>query len=256
MKINTFLFLGVAILATSCFDAPQFPDTPKIEFKNIIFKDIGTNTDPDSLIILIYFEDGDGDLGIGDKEINSPFNQKIYFNKNTGEEINALTDSYDDLIKFSDRTKSIILPDSLKSLPDFTGSATCYNWDKNDEILLSDGEAYANDDTLYFQFNPRHYNYLIDFYLDKGTGLGFEFFDWRLINFPTCQENKYGRFEIINADGKPKATEGTIRYGMQDTGFKLLFKDFLIKLEITILDRNENRSNTETIGPFKLSDID
>jgi hypothetical protein len=47
----------------SCFDPPEFPDTPHINFRDIGFKPGGGLVN-DSLIVTIEFEDGDGDLGI------------------------------------------------------------------------------------------------------------------------------------------------------------------------------------------------
>lgn len=67
MKL-AYKFLGSILIisaSSSCFDPPVFPNTPTIEFESIEFKEFGGFTDPDTLILKIKFQDGNGDLGIG-----------------------------------------------------------------------------------------------------------------------------------------------------------------------------------------------
>jgi hypothetical protein len=255
MKFNTFLFLGVAILATSCFDAPQFPDAPKIEFKSIIFKDLTTGSD--SLNLFIDFEDGDGDLGLATDELEPPFHQKSYFLKSVNSFV-AFNDTpipesdvpglISDLLKLSD--KNIV-----DSLPDYSGDQICLNWDTNLTLQTLKGQSIETtkvNDTIYFQFNKMYHNIFVEYFVDRGTG--FQKFDWRLEI--DCSTNFDGRFPILNDDGKPRPLEGTIKYGMVSVGFKSLFKDDLMKLKVTILDRSGKYSNTIETPPFRLSDID
>ena len=57
-----------SLAASSCFDPPEFPIIPEIEYENVRFVDV---PDPnpsqfttDSVVLEIKFMDGDGDLGL------------------------------------------------------------------------------------------------------------------------------------------------------------------------------------------------
>ncbi|MTI39903.1 hypothetical protein [Fulvivirga lutimaris] len=243
MKVR-FSIIILFLALTSCFDAPEFDTTPKIEYSSVKFKDVGTNSDADSLIIFLNFEDGDGDLGLGTEELNPPFNQKIYFSNKTGQAIDLFNSfPLEDLMVLSNRS-------SIDTLPAFSGAPKCFNWDTNPELFLNNGDRLK--DTVYFQFNPRHYNIFVDFFVEDGGS--FRKFDWRLEI--DCSTNFDGRFPILNDGGKEKGLEGTLKYGMVSLGFKSIFQDNLMKLKVTILDRNGNYSNTIETPPFRLSEID
>ncbi|QSE97162.1 hypothetical protein [Fulvivirga lutea] len=242
MKKTLFNLLLFSLLAFACSEAPEFPNTPKIEFNNIIFKDLGD--DADSLIVLIDFEDGDGDLGLGSEEVTPPFNQKNYFSNKTGQFFDFGNETLGDLLRFANRAE-------IDTLPDFVGDAKCLYWDTSPDIFLPDGTELK--DTVYFQFNERHYNFLVEFFIDNGSG--FEEYDWR-IESGDCSPSFDGRFPILNESGKEKAIEGTIRYGMPSFGFETVLGDRQVKLAITIIDRRGNYSNRIETPPFRLSEID
>ncbi|MEQ8925319.1 MAG: hypothetical protein RLO81_05860 [Fulvivirga sp.] len=256
---KTFFYTLFIITVASCTEAPEFPNTPKIEFNDIIFKNLGD--DADSLIVLVDFEDGDGDLGLGSTEITDEFSQRIYFNKANGQPIflpsneDEITEQelnfyLNNLMIFADRSV-------IDTLPDYLGDPICLNWNTNEiELLVRfNDQSRANvilKDTVYFQFNNRYNNFLVDFYIDNGAG--FEEYDWRLES--NCIEGFDGRFPILNESGKEKALEGTIRYGMTSFGFEPILGDKQIKLAITIIDRRGNYSNRIETPPFRLSEID
>ncbi|UFH53825.1 hypothetical protein [Spirosoma sp. KNUC1025] len=62
------LVLGIALALSSCFNEPNYSNTPEIEFKGIsrytiaAGKGVGQSK-RDSIVITIGFKDGDGDLG-------------------------------------------------------------------------------------------------------------------------------------------------------------------------------------------------
>lgn len=75
--IHPVLFLfGITLLLSSCWNEPDFDDTPKIEFSGLsIFRKLPPQGrvgggERDSVIIALDFTDGDGDLGV-----NSPRNK-------------------------------------------------------------------------------------------------------------------------------------------------------------------------------------
>ena len=54
----------IMVIISACFKAPEFANEPSISFNSIIFKKGATDLDPDSLIVTVNFQDGDGDLGL------------------------------------------------------------------------------------------------------------------------------------------------------------------------------------------------
>ena len=65
MHRYSFLILIIIFFVASCVKPPDYPIEPRIEFVSM-----NANTfdelDEDSLSVVIYFEDGDGDLGSDD----------------------------------------------------------------------------------------------------------------------------------------------------------------------------------------------
>jgi hypothetical protein len=85
--IKGLVFLLVIVLFDSCFDPPQFPSTPQIEYNNIVFIDGTGPAGFDSLVLTINFKDGDGDLGIDQNDltyIKDPYNSTFFFQANNG----------------------------------------------------------------------------------------------------------------------------------------------------------------------------
>lgn len=68
-KVKMKIFKSLAVLLImlvlgSCFDPPEFPNVPQIEFADIDFIEGNATNRTDSLIVTLRFKDGDGDLGI------------------------------------------------------------------------------------------------------------------------------------------------------------------------------------------------
>jgi hypothetical protein len=64
------LFLALSFGISSCFKEPEFSFTPAIEYRDfskdiLLDKFIGANKD--SIVINVHFQDGDGDLGLGEE---------------------------------------------------------------------------------------------------------------------------------------------------------------------------------------------
>lgn len=245
MKIKTLSVILMVLVTglTSCFDESNFPDEPRITFNDVIFKDIGDNNDADSLILFIDFEDGDGDLGLDPDENAPPYALRNYFNNRTGAIFNFNTDTFAEITKFSDRATN---PD----LPELNDVTACLNWDLAPDLFFSDGTPV--EDTLFFEFNPRHNTILVDFFIQENGE--FREFDFRLEG--DCSVTFDGRFPILVDDNNRGALEGTIRYRMPSQFFKaILGADTPLRLEATIIDRSGNFSNTVTTGDFTLNGI-
>ena len=61
---NSFFFLSIAFLGAACYQAPEFPNEPQISFNSIVFSKGVEEFDPDSLILALNFQDGDGEKEI------------------------------------------------------------------------------------------------------------------------------------------------------------------------------------------------
>lgn len=230
------IVLGLGL--SSCFDPPEYSNTPEIEFENIAFKETPSSQDADSIILFIKFRDGDGDLGIApnetaclDEEQTICFNEKFYFQlTSTGEQVT-----------YKDKREN---PDL--NLPDYVPPFDCINW----EIIKDDSSPPQPIDTVYFELNPNHNNIFIDFLVKQNDG-SFQEFDWRTELCSTFD----ARFPIVakNSDVSiGNSVEGTLRYAMKSTGFKLLFSIKTLKLRIQIQDRALNKSNIIETPEFQL----
>lgn len=227
------LGLGLAIVLGlglySCFDPPEYSNTPEIEFENLVFKETPDLSDADSLILFIKFRDGDGNLGLAPGEIGCVdeaqticYNERFYF---------TLVEN-GELVNYEDKRTNPSL-----NLPDYVPPFDCTNW----ELVFDNSSPPQIIDTVYFELNPDHYNIFIDFLVKQNDG-SFQEFDWRK-EFCTTYD---GRFPILakNADLSLKnPVEGTLRYAMLSTGFKLQFSIKTLKLRVQIQDRLLNKSN-------------
>lgn len=70
-KVSIFAVFGAMALLVGCYKETTFDSTPAIEFKTLrkeIRIDQFTGSKKDSVILTIKFQDGDGDLGLNEKE--------------------------------------------------------------------------------------------------------------------------------------------------------------------------------------------
>lgn len=273
-------------LLGSCFDPPEFPVTPKIEFEKIEFYDNPSGAD--SLVLYIEFQDGDGDLGLpaGQLEyISDPYHNINYYQTNNGELVEVKTlagvigrdtlqlldipnpaqgklvfprtrkqAQYSGLpayncsdYEFAREANLIIREEDINALDDFTNIT--------DTINISGFRFYQIEDTLYYRVNPNHYNIEVDFFIadpnaNNPEEPGFREFDWRK---EFCTQSFDGRFPVLS--DQPTALEGTLRYRMISLGFVNIFSINTMKLKVRIRDRSLNVSNTVSTGEFTLDKI-
>jgi hypothetical protein len=226
-----------ALLASSCFQLPEYSPIPTIDFTSIIFRD---NPDPsafDSLIVTVHFKDGDGDMGLDSKgDINAPYNDKNYVYYNGS------------IINYKIKRLAAKGDPKLDTLPAFVNPYNCTNW----QILTVNGKT----DTLYYHANPNTYNIFVQYFI-KNTDGSFKEFNWVTeFPYPNCGIPFNGRFPVLSKDLTHKAPmEGTIRYGMVSTGFLILFSIKTLKLKVTIQDRALNKSNVLETPEFTLQQI-
>lgn len=247
---NALVYMGFAALfLASCFEPPVYSPVPAIEFESVSFVDVTNVSNPDSLILVVRFKDGDGDMGLDANDPMDtlwPYHARAFFDT-----IPNSTDRYYypgglDNIYITYKTKRTI--PRYDTLPEFVKPFNCINW----TIMSVNNKV----DTFYYQRNPNHYNIFVDFLVKNNDG-SFSEFDWTTeFAYPQCGLTFDGRFPLLSKDAATNAAlDGRIRYAMQSTGFMILFSIKTLKLRVTIQDRKLNKSNTIETPEFTLQQI-
>jgi hypothetical protein len=219
-----------AILLSSCFNAPEFPNEPVISYNNIVFKNGATEFDQDSLILTINFQDGDGDLGLrpDGADTDNPYHDIWFFTKSDGS-----------LVTLADRS----LPGFDTLLPPYEFPYTCINYS---EIV----ETY----TFYTEANEFHNNIYVTFFTKKNGE--YKEFDFLELFAPQCNSVTFnGRFPLLNDPNRDSPLEGNLKYKMKSALWELTFRQDTLKLDVFIYDRALNKSNIISTPDFVLKNI-
>jgi hypothetical protein len=269
--INGLAIFGITVFVTSCFDPPEFPTVPEIMFENIQFYD-----NPDSLVVSIAFKDGNGDLGLSQSELDSPFHAVNYFLENgTGELITLATEprnaNLPPLIKLSDGQNGTLTRFRTRKKAEYSYlplyNCVSYRYDSvyvseedmrifdtttftYKKIQSTDPNVYVVYDTFYYELNPNYFNIEVEFLIKDGQE--FKVFDWQE-EFCTIAYNQ--RFPVLSET--ISGLEGTLHYSMVSGsgGFTVTFSIKTLKLRIQIKDRALNLSNVIETPEFTLDKI-
>lgn len=89
MKLKVSLFILLAVAAAGCVDIPDFSDTPKIYYNGISQETrtdtvLGIPQETEVVTVTIDFEDGDGDLGASNVEVQDTVNFTPKYRKLSG----------------------------------------------------------------------------------------------------------------------------------------------------------------------------
>jgi hypothetical protein len=272
-------FLAISI--TSCFNPPEFSDTPEVSFSKIQFKEVPGAT-ADSLILYIDFRDGDGDLGLYADMINPPFNYSFYYLADgTGGLIPVTTD----IVYTTDGTESFellnvpfgasgkLVTDQTRNLPEYDtlpayDPNSCLNYSLAPVLVAESDNVVDNTyniidtlfddaDNLYFLIeepilyvqNPYHNNIDVEYWVfENGSFVEYNWLE------ELCTPDFNGRFPVLTNKAGSQV-EGTIRYGMGNTSFLALFSIKKLKLKVKIRDRALNTSNEIETPQFDLRGI-
>ena len=272
----------LAISVSSCFDPPEFKNTPEISYEKIQFKEVpgaGTN---DSLILYINFKDGDGDLGLDPDDpayAQAPYHSSNYFLTTPG-----CSSGQCDTTKVSTRiiydTENVpyvllnssgltgkLVTNKTRTLAGYTYLPAYTNnnceFYSEDRLLVPEAAADASyniidtlveigslkkffviQEPMLYKKNPNHYNIEVKFFVHEGAA-GFVEFNWAKF----CYEYD-GRFPLLSSQSN--ALEGTLRYGMANPSYLALFGVKKLKLSVKIKDRALNRSNEIFTEQFDL----
>jgi hypothetical protein len=281
MKMFRSLVLVVfcGALVSSCFDPPEYPDAPEITFKSVSYvkggqplPDDPSQVAADSIILVLNFKDGDGDVGVSAGETLPPFNDRWYYTKS---EVGFDPDSRNDCTGMGNHcyfvnplvkefAKYVTIADSrtpkYDTLNPFTKPFNCVNWD----VIYYDDDK-NNDtptvplDTLYFILNPHYNNIFVEFEMKLDNppdpSYPYETFDeQKFFTYPSCGVRSfYGRIPILSEDlGTNTPLEGEIRYAIPSISFETIFGARTLRLKISIEDRALHRSNTVYTRDFSL----
>lgn len=257
---NNLIFIGLLsslMLLNQCYEMPEFPAEPFIEFVDITFKINEPDSDglevQDELILTIKFQDGDGNLGLPpNEESMAPYHRRNYFNVNNGNIIPSEPFSQIDtalLIKYSDRFKP-----GLDTLPPFLSPFNCTRYLVNPDLDPRPNRQFILNDTIYYQRNLNNSNIFVEVYREQNGE--FVLFDFNTeFTYPGCGFGFSGRFPVLNESGASKPMEGTINYAMKSFGHLSIFGSSRAKLRVWILDRDFNKSNVIETPIFTLPEI-
>lgn len=227
---NSILILSISLLITACPTPPEFDMVPSIEYESIEF---GQRTDTtgsgqplnkEVISLTISFEDGDGDLGFRSNEFYEPY------------------DFYDLIL---DEEGELIFFGSSPDLPPFN----YYDYFVTTDTTEINNTLLVND-TILIDFNERYFNIYVNFFYKRPGSEDFEEFEWGR------EEGYYqpfhGRFPILNTENYDRPLNGTLTYDIIGSGFRSIFKDYEMYLEVYILDRAGNVSNTVRTETIRL----
>jgi hypothetical protein len=224
MVKNALYILLILPVFFTCQDRPTFPIEPRIELNDFYFREV-EDFPLDSLIIKVQFEDGDGDLGLESFETDFPYHL-----------LTVQTYSNGDTIRYGEAAA----PDEYNCV-DF-------------EIIRK--ESSVNDslvvtsDTIFVERNPNHFNFFLDFLVKEPDG-SFRVFNPALER--NCAPPYHGRYFVLNTARDIRPLTGELQYTLL-SGFRLLFRNDIIKLRIQIQDRNLHRSNVLETEEFNIND--
>ncbi|MGB3776748.1 MAG: hypothetical protein WA960_00210 [Tunicatimonas sp.] len=221
--IRSLIFLiGATLMLTACLEAPKFGDPPRLTGIEVYFKEV--ERQPDSLVVRVDFEDGDGDLGVSGRE-------------NDADDYIPIPNPDDGGFWFYNGDN----PDSR--LPE-------YNCRLFTDIDLDLTDGVPEFDTIRADYNEAYYNYSITLYTkENGQYKEFDFLIER------CSAPLGGRFPPLRDDfSVDRPLKGTIQWGSVDF-YKLLFRNDTLRLDVTIRDRAGNVSNVITKENFTLEGI-
>jgi hypothetical protein len=259
MRLNwRAIFPALLVLfVTSCFEkAPEYSPIPSIEFSGICFTEgisSSTTNTQDTLSLTLKFRDGDGNLGLSastQQDNEYPYNEKYYFQKNADGTITKVTKNTGvSMLSYKDKRTN----PKYAALPEFVTPYNCTNW----EVIYTSDKNPKPTDSVYFEFNPDHYNIFVDFLIKNNDG-SFTPYDFeKAFIYPNCPIGGFnGRYPVLSNDlDKKSPLEGTLNYKLKSLGLRLIFSIKTLKLRIKITDRTLNKSNELETPEFTLQSI-
>lgn len=117
MKRNLIIVAALFLLLVSCRREEKFSVVPEISFVSLEKIDNGTSID-DKATLTIHFQDGDGDIGLGDKDIQPPFDTSSVYYYNFFIDYYKKIDGVFQKIEFEEVTFNQRIPRLSSSVPE------------------------------------------------------------------------------------------------------------------------------------------
>jgi hypothetical protein len=279
----------LVIISGSCFDPPEFPVQPQIEFERLEFVDSPNPGDFDSLNLYINFKDGDGDLGFTEssEHISSPFHNAFFYQENNGslEPLSTVTgyvgdDEYD-LLEVTDPDKGKLVLFRTREKPQYSSlpqTFGCANYEylggpllpgnsgDGRRLLIEKAHLAILDPLVKLvdsipRDNPQYYQIRDTLYYQPNPdhyNIEVDF----LVKDPSAPggftefdwQQEFcttfdGRFPVFS--DKASSIDGTLRYSMTSLGFTSLFSIKTLKLRVSIKDRERHQSNIIETPEFR-----
>jgi hypothetical protein len=279
--LKGLLLFGISMGVTACFDPPEFPITPEIDFEGIYFREAKAVGERDSLVLTISFRDGNGDLGLSSTDIDPPYHDVNYYLATTTDTSKVEKETvYLELPQFvsvpSNPSGKLVTVRTARdpaysslNLPQYVddqSSCTYYTYtyvlvDEDDKEIFDDtynidtvlaypgiDKIYVLLDTFYYKRNPNYANIEVEFWVKEGNG--YKLFDWEK-EFCTISFNQ--RFPVLSEKEGP--LEGSLEYAMVTSGMKTIFSIKTLKLRVRIRDQDLNNSDWIETPEFTLDKI-
>ena len=291
-KITAYLIL-MSIVLYSCFRPDNFPDEPRIDFRSLSF-----STGPngfDTLILELDFQDGDGNIGLDERQILPPYHDfdfvidadtvPVTFGGDHRPPFTRLTPFIDpggrvdfasallsenDIRPSTFDCQAYVIDSMFLSgfpVPSFPIFASCPQESGSPDCVIRD--TLRNDDgQIVFDGNnnPRLVTRLDTFFIvknDNNRNIFVDFFrkrgsEYEPVDFTTffgCADDFDARFPIFSEDRIGKSVEGTLRYFMQSGGWQFFFAFDTFRIEARIQDGFLNQSNTVVTPDFTFQQL-
>lgn len=289
MKAHSLLLFVFSVLLWSCFEAPDFSPVPKIKFEDIYFGKSRDEFRPDSLVISISFEDGDGDLGMPANYREEPFHEQNFFVGTSQGFVpvgkKTIIPGYPRFLNIPPTVEGeLLLKRSRERFPgmvSYFSDSSCIHYTRLDSVLLKTRDirllhgsvnyyeipinppAEEPDfrsivvvkDTFYIEKNPDYQNIDVEFYRKEQDPSNPSRAIFKLVNWRKefCTEIFDARFPVLSS--KDNALSGTIKYSMTSTQLENIMISDIWKLRIRVRDRNLNVSNVVESREFTLDEI-
>ncbi len=265
--------LIIIFVSDSCLKQPDYSNNPvpTIQLQSITYKSGGTNND--SLIFIVKFTDGDGDLGVDQDEnaiylsatdsidIQTPY----YFIYDTIQTqiLGYVHEKNLDLSTDIRDNNGAIIPDL--SYVDYKAKRTRSVFDTLPELSCNHYAYPTSDqpDTVYYLDNINNHNFFVYAYYKNGNTFTLfnpnDYFNGN--GFSQCANLTNflkGRFPVLSSDlGKKSPLDGTIIYKYSSLILPA-FRGLTMKFDIYITDRTYisseghfQRSNVIHTGEYK-----
>jgi hypothetical protein len=251
------------ILISSCFDPPEFSIAPEISLSRITFGETPDVSEVDSILLVINFKDGDGDLGLDanlPEHSEYPYHRYNYYTADGGD-IHPIYSKFitDDIavLEFGNVSGRLVMDDLATDpqydpkLPPFV-IPSCFYHEMTDTTVVAKAsdidripEEYRGDQLItiggqnyvvikgymYRTVNENNFNIIVRMFEQVGTNTFQEIF----FN-DGCEPQFAGRFPILSTeDDSP--LEGILSYSMYSVGFKPVLAPKYFRFEITVTDR-------------------